>query len=63
MVGQTLKRHAAEQQYDAKTDESNNSKINDSSRQFISKSSADESNFSFHCMWNKFLSDLFFLVG
>ncbi|KAK9070752.1 hypothetical protein SSX86_011154 [Deinandra increscens subsp. villosa] len=42
VVGQTLKRPSGEQQYDAKEDSSYNSKVNDSSEQFISKSPANQ---------------------
>ncbi|KAD5317848.1 hypothetical protein E3N88_17794 [Mikania micrantha] len=42
VVGQTLKRPSGEQECDAKEDSSYNLKINDNSKQFISKSSVDQ---------------------
>ncbi|KAI3695039.1 hypothetical protein L1987_78027 [Smallanthus sonchifolius] len=56
VAGKTLKRPAGEQKSDAKEDSSYKTIINDSSRQSISKSSADQSNFSFPCMWRSILS-------
>ena len=59
MVGQTLKRpsltndSAGEQKYSTKEDLSYKSGIklgNDSSKQFTSKSTADQSNFFFSCI-------------
>lgn len=50
VIGQTLKRPGGEQKYDAAEGSSYKLKKNGSSRLLVSKSSADQSNFSFSCM-------------